>query len=123
MNMTIKVFIVLLVFAIAVIGAGVYFFHGYLFARVITPSTKNITIHAGEALSVVTGPIKPNTTLRVDLCSEGNCLPLAVDVTEDPIKVRIPIGHKTGPATLQIQEVTLPQKTTQLRLKIPLTIN
>lgn len=123
-SMTIKTLLALLVIAISLISLGVYFFSNYLFARVIIPTAKNVTVSPGEVISIPVGTIKANTSVRVELCSTGvsGCIPVAVGLTEDPIRIRIPIGYQTGAATLQISESQNTQKTYRSRLAIPLTI-
>ncbi|MBI3255630.1 MAG: hypothetical protein HYZ63_01540 [Candidatus Andersenbacteria bacterium] len=122
--MTVKALVALLVVAIAAIAFGVYFFSNYLFARVITPNTKNVTVSPGEAISIPVGTSKTGSSLKVELCSTGSsgCIPVAVGVSEDPVRVRIPIGYKAGQANLQISESQGSQKSSRLRLSIPLTV-
>jgi hypothetical protein len=61
--MTVKTLVGLMIILAALVGTGVYFFQDYLFARLITPGSKNITVSRGEALNVAVGPIRENTTL------------------------------------------------------------
>lgn len=122
--MTIKALIVLLMGAVILISLGVYFFSNYLFARVITPNTKNVIVSPGEAISIPVGGIKEGTSLKVELCSTSTsgCIPVAVGITDDPVRLRIPIGYQAGQATIQIRESQTNQKSSRLRLSIPLLV-
>lgn len=122
--MTVKALIALILGAIIVIGFGVYFFNNYLFARVITPTAKNTIVSPGEVVSIPVGTLKTGASLKVELCSTGTngCIPVAVGITEDPVRIRIPIGYQTGSAMLQIRETQAGQKTSRLKISIPLTV-
>ena len=124
--MSVKALIAITIILAGTIGTGIYYFNSYLFARVITPGTKNISVKPGEALSISVGGIKENTTLRVDICTSagiaGGCYPLTANADTDPVSVRIPIGYQTGPATIQVKEISGPAKNSRLRLSIPVNI-